>query len=352
MWDQIRTSLDSLSTRLAWLSSRMDILMAMAFFGAFVVVSVVGLSLVNARRRVRNINDVATQYRMARVSRFRQGLAGMLPQPDREREALEQDLKRAGFYGQNAQVEFLAGRNTLVVVVLLAGLGIAVALPPGSQVPQQLLIVTLLASALAYVGPRLILHLQASRRLDGIQRGLPDALDIIRMCLTGGLPLRDSLVRVSREVEYFHPDVAIELEVVRRHAELDSMTKALKEFARRMNAPDVNALASLVSQSERTGTNVAGAVAEFSDSIRRQFRQRAEERAGRTSIRMLFPVVLCLAPPVFILLIGPPVLQLKTFLNEARRPGGVLETGGYSDSMVERLTNSTDNNQRPAAPAP
>jgi tight adherence protein C len=305
-----------------------------AFAVGFFAVYVLGISVVNARRRVRNIHDVERQFRAPRPGWFRRALADVIPQPAREIESLEQDLKRAGFYGKNTVIEFRATRNFVVLVLVIVGLGLAVAARPGSAFPRPLLIATGLSAVAAYALPRFLLHLQAKRRLDGIQRGLPDALDIIRMCLTGGLPLRDCLDRVAQEVEFFHPDVAVELEVVRRHADIDSMGKALREFARRMNAPDVNALASLVSQTERTGTNVAVAVTEFADGIRRQFRQRAEERAGRTTIRMLFPVILCLAPPVFILLLGPPALQLKTFLQSARNPGGVLDTSSYGNTMT------------------
>lgn len=305
-----------------------------AFAAGFLAVYVLGISVVNARQRVRNIHDVDRQFRSRRPGWFRRALADVIPQPGREIESLEQDLKRAGFYGRSASIEFRATRNFVVLALLISGLALAVSLEPGSDLPRPVLIVAGLSAVVAYALPRFILHLQAKRRLDGIQRGLPDALDIIRMCLTGGLPLRDCLDRVAQEVEFFHPDVAVELEVVRRHADIDSMGKALREFSRRMNAPDVNALASLVSQTERTGTNVAVAVTEFADGIRRQFRQRAEERAGRTTIRMLFPVILCLAPPVFILLLGPPTLQLKTFLQQARNPGGVLDTASYGDTVV------------------
>jgi tight adherence protein C len=184
---------------------------------------------------------------------------------------------------------------------------------------------------LAYVVPRFVLKIQANRRLNRIETGLPDVLDLIRMCLTGGLSLRDSLERVAREIEVFHPDLAVELEVIRRHAEADTMAKALKEFSRRMKTPDVSALASLVSQTERLGTHVAQAVMEFADGVRRQHRQRAEERAGKTSIRMLFPVIFCLAPPVFILLLGPPAIQLKNFFRDSKRPGGVLNMDTYRE---------------------
>jgi tight adherence protein C len=177
----------------------------------------------------------------------------------------------------------------------------------------------------------MVLKFQAHRRLNRIETGLPDVLDLIRMCLTGGLSLRDSLERVSNEIEVFHPDLAVELEVVRRHAEADTMAKALKEFSRRMKTPDISALASLVSQTERLGTHVAQAVMEFADGVRRQHRQRAEERASKTSIRMLFPVIFCLAPPVFILLLGPPTIQLKNFLRDSKRPGGVLNIDTYRE---------------------
>jgi tight adherence protein C len=297
---------------------------AVAFAVVTIMIYMMGATIVRARKRVRNISDVDKHFRPQRVGFLRRSLAESIPQPAGEVERLNQDLKRAGYYGANASIEFRAMRNLLILLIALLGMGAAIAAQPGTDLPTWMLLITLFSVVAAYALPRAILHSQAMKRLDSIQRGLPDALDIIRMCLTGGLPLRDALTRVSSEVEFFHSDVAVELEVVRRHAEMDTMGKALREFAARMNAPDVNALASLVTQSERTGTNVAVAVTEFSDSIRRQFRQRAEERAQKTSIRMLFPVLLCLAPPVMILLLGPPALQLRTFLQGARNPGGIL----------------------------
>jgi tight adherence protein C len=312
---------------------------AVAFSIVTIMVYLIGATVVRARKRVRNIKDVDKQFGIQRVGWLRKSLAESIPQPANELERLNQDLKRAGYYGANASIEFRAMRNLLILLITLLGMGAAIAANPGSELPKWLLLITLLSAVAAYALPRFILHSQASRRLDSIQRGLPDALDIIRMCLAGGLPLRDALNRVSREVEFFHSDVAVELEVVRRHAEMDTMGKALREFSARMNAPDVNALASLVTQSERTGTNVADAVTEFSDGIRQQFRHRAEERAQKTSIRMLFPVLLCLAPPVIILLLGPPAIQLRTFLQDARNPGGVLDVESDPQSTSQRLIN-------------
>lgn len=317
-----------------------DTLTVTAFLATFFTALVCGLTAVRARQRVRNIAEVDVRQKSPRPGALQRSLAGAMPLLSGEVEALEQDLRRAGFYSPYALIEYLSARNFIVISLLLVGGTAAVLADPTTTLPNTILIAAGSAAAISYLLPRYLLHWQAESRLGRIQHGLPDALDIVRMCLTGGLPLRDSLERVARDVEFFHPDIAVELEVVRRHAEADTMQKALKEFARRMNAPDVNALSSLVSQTERTGTHVATAVTEFADSMRRQYRQRAEERASKTSIKLLFPVLLCLAPPVFILLMGPPVLQLRNFIREAHQPGGVLESQSYDRSAADLL--STD----------
>ncbi|GDY11009.1 hypothetical protein LBMAG52_44970 [Planctomycetia bacterium] len=302
-----------------------DLMPIIVYFTTTMLIFVFGMSIVRSRQRVRNVADLERKMGLGRPSRWRVHLAGVVPMPEAEVEALTQDLKRAGFYGNNAVIEFLSTRNFLVLGTLFAGGTLAVLADPTTTLPRNILLVTAVVTSLAYLIPRNLLRSQANSRLNRILKGLPDALDIIRMCLTGGLPLRDALLRVAGEISVFHPDVSVELEVVRRHAEADSMTKALKEFSRRMNTADVNALANLVTQSERTGTHVAVAVTEFADGIRLQFRQRAEERANKTSVKLLFPVVICLAPPVFILLLGPPVLQLRSFFRDAHKTGGVLE---------------------------
>ena len=302
-----------------------DLMPIIVYFTTTFMLFLFGMTIVRSRQRVRNVADLELKVGLGRPSRWRVHLAAAIPVPAKEYEALEQDLKRAGFYGHNAPIEFLSTRNVLVLGSVFAGSLLAVLADPSTPLPRGILLVTAVVTSLAYLIPRNMLRSQANSRLHRILKGLPDALDIIRMCLVGGLSLRDSLLRVAREIDVFHPDVSVELEVVRRHAEADTMAKALKEFSKRMNAPDVNALANLVTQSERTGTHVAAAVTEFADGIRRQFRQRAEERANKTSVKLLFPVVICLAPPVFILLLGPPVLQLRSFIRDAHKPGGVLE---------------------------
>jgi tight adherence protein C len=95
-------------------------------------------------------------------------------------------------------------------------------------------------------------------------------------------------------------------------------------FAERIDTPDVRSLAAITSQSVRLGSNVGAAMQEYADGMRTNQRQRAEERGNRRSVAMLFPVALCLAPPVYILLLGPAVLELRDFALRENRSGGVL----------------------------
>jgi len=268
------------------------------------------------------------------VGSFTTALAGVVPQGADEVKKIERDLKRAGYYRSTALVEYMATRNGLIVAIVITAGVLAVLADPNSTMPEMFVIGGLLTAAMGYSLPRMLLHSQANGRVDRIQKGLPDALDIIRMCLTGGLPLREALERVSHEIEFHHPDIAVEFAIIHRHADAASMTKALRQFANRVDAPDISAMAAIVTQTERLGTHVATAVADYADSVRRAFRQLAEERASKTSIRMLFPVVLCLAPPIYILLCGPPVLKLRSFLIESHQPGGLLDAANYGERIT------------------
>jgi tight adherence protein C len=260
-----------------------------------------------------------------KVGFFVQAMAGAVPQLQSEVAVIRRNLMQAGYYGNHALQEYLATRNTLVIMAIATTLILATLADPGTQLPNIILVVGAIATALGYGFPRLLLSIQASSRVERIQSGLPDALDIITMCLTGGLPLRDALKRVSEEIKYSNRDIALEFEIIRRHSDADTMANALKSFAARIDTPDINALATLVSQTQRMGSHIATAVCDYADSVRRARRQRAEENASKTSIRMLFPVIFCLAPPIYILLMGPALLQMREFILQAHQPGGALE---------------------------
>ncbi len=252
-------------------------------------------------------------------------LAALLPTSNEAKKHIDRELRQAGFYAPHARADYLATRNVALFawILLVAFTAFAVYDP---QQDMTLLVVSVgtIFAILIFAMPRLVLQAQARRRVTNIQGALPDGLDMLNMCMTGGLSLQMAFERVSGEIRSAHPDLATEFDIIRRHSETYTMERALDLFAERIDTPEVKSLAAVTSQSVRLGSNVGTALQEYADSMRTSQRQRAEERGNRRSVAMLFPVALCLAPPVYILLLGPAVLELRDFALRENRAGGVL----------------------------
>jgi tight adherence protein C len=161
------------------------------------------------------------------------------------------------------------------------------------------------------------------------------------MSMSGGVPMQTALTRVSREMARTHPDLACELAIISRQTEAGSLEQAMKQFGQRFDVPDVTGLTAMVRHTERLGSPIAETFRQYADSIRSERRQRAEERGNKTSVKLLFPVIFCLAPPVYILLLGPAVLELRDFMLKENRPGGVLsqrfDASGPTAAPADRL---------------
>ncbi|MEQ8789786.1 MAG: type II secretion system F family protein [Pirellulaceae bacterium] len=292
------------------------------FLGIGLTVAVVGQLLIGLGRRDERNGVVRRPLVFGALT----GVFALLLPTSRElRRSLEHELRRGGFHHPRALDEFLAIRNVLVVGWLLLVIAAVVATyDPVHALLIPILIVGATVTILLYGVPRLWLQATAAQRVQRIQRALPDALDMITMCLTGGLPLQPALQRVGQEISAVHPDLGVELEIIRSQADAHTLEHSLTQFADRIDVPEIRSLAALVSQTERLGANVATALRDYADSIRRGFRQRAEERGNKNSIKMLLPVALCLAPPVYIMLLAPAVLELRDFVVRENRPGGIL----------------------------
>ena len=252
-------------------------------------------------------------------------LAALLPISDQAKKIIDGELRQAGFYAPHARADYLATRNVaLLAWILLVAFTAFAVYDPQQDYTLLVLIVGVVFGIMIFAMPRLVLQAQARHRVNNIQAALPDGLDMLNKCMTGGLSLQMAFERVSSEIRSSHGDLATEFDIIRRHAEAHTMERALDLFAGRIDTPEVRSLAAVTSQSVRLGSNVGTALQEYADSMRTGQRQRAEERGNRRSVAMLFPVALCLAPPVYILLLGPAVLELRDFALRENRSGGVL----------------------------
>ena len=253
------------------------------------------------------------------------GLAGIMPRTGKTQEKLATFLRHAGHYHRSALQEFNALRCVLLLGWTFLILALMVATTqPGDSGMLLWLIVGGIGAMLLYSLPRLILETMAKNRQQRIEESLPDALDMITMCMSGGLPLQMSMQRVSEEIEPIHRDLAFELKVIGRQMEAGSLENSLKQFAARVDTPDVQSLAAIIGQSEHQGASAALAFQDFADNVRLTRRQRADEQGNKTALKLLFPLVFCLAPPVYMMLLMPAAIEMSQFVKRETQPGGAL----------------------------
>jgi tight adherence protein C len=218
-------------------------------------------------------------------------------------------LSRAGIQGPQAPRVFL-GVKFLALTVLPAAAGL-VPLLLGLLTPPWALLAGALAGGVGLVAPGLWLDTLAARRRAALRRALPDALDMLVLCLEGGISLAAALQRVTGELRRAHPTLADEMEVVQRETQLGQAAgDALKRFGDRADLEEVRNLASVILQAERYGGGLVKALRVHADGCRMERQHRAEELAQKAAVKILFPMLLCIFPAIFIVVLGPAAYHL------------------------------------------
>ena len=259
---------------------------------------------------------------------------GVLPISAPGRAKLQRELIQAGYYHAMSVTNFLAVRNA---AILSWALFVACYLSLGfGPTNVKIWLVAIGGFFVIYGLPRVMLSSKAERRASQIQNDLPDALDMMTMMMSGGITMENALQNVIGEFNGTHPDLAAELGIVARQTITGSFDQAMLSFAKRLDLPDVTTLAALMRRSNRLGGRIADALREYADSMRRIRHQKAEERGNKASVKLLLPVLFCLAPPIYILLLGPSVLQLREFVTRENQPGGILTPSVESANRLVR----------------
>lgn len=265
---------------------------------------------------------------------FTKVLAALLPESAERRTALKKLLQNAGYYEPHAWHNLAAARYLGLILPILIGLGLLLVAPPDAE--PWIFGGLVLLPALGWALPTLLVRRQAADRLAEIERGMPDLLDMLNMCVSQGLTVPASLARVGADLESVSPALSQELKIVSDQARIGSLEQALVAFSKRVELPDVYAFTSLIVQTERMGTSMSQALAEYSDGMRETLRQQADQKANTASFKLLFPTVLCLMPAVFMILLGPAIIEMSAFFREGgnavlstsmESAGSVLEPG-------------------------
>jgi len=175
-------------------------------------------------------------------------------------------------------------------------------------------------TGLGFFLPRFFLKRLIRDRQQRIRLGLPDALDLTVICVEAGLALDAAMMRVGEDLHHAHPELSDEFHIVNLEMRAGKpRADALRNLALRTGVDDIRALVATLVQTDRFGTSVAQALRVHSDSLRTERRQRAEEQAAKTTIKMVIPLVVFVLPSIVFVTLGPAVIQLIRTLSPVAR---------------------------------
>lgn len=294
---------------------------AFVFGVIFLLTASAGLLLFNRVATPQQISAVAAQgaktslsSSIRRASASLGGLVGhfdtVLPRTKAEVSVTRQRLIRAG-YREDAAIKIFYGAKFVLMVttvVLVVATGLA---------SLSYFFVILLALAFGFLAPDFWLGRRVSTRQRRIRLGLPDVLDLLIVCIEAGLSMDQATARTAEELGRAQSATCDELRIVvlEQHAGCPR-SEAWKHFAERTDVAPVRNLVSMIAQSEQFGTSIARTLRVHSDSLRTQRIQQVEEQAAKTTIKMLFPLVLFIFPNIFLVSLGPAViLMMESFHN-------------------------------------
>ena len=231
-------------------------------------------------------------------------------QPKTEKEAgrLKQKLSYAGFRTEGSAQIFLGLKFLMLVLGLILGGGTTVAIMGLTQ--GALLRIVLLAGGSFYL-PDAIVWFLGRRRKEAIFLGLPDALDLMVVCVEAGLGLDQAMRKVSEEMKKSYRVIAEEFQLCNMQLQMGrGRTQVLQELGSRSGVDDLRSLASILIQADKFGSSIAQALRVQSDSMRTRRKQIAEEKAAKTAVKLIFPLVLFIFPGIFVVLVGPAAITM------------------------------------------
>jgi tight adherence protein C len=256
--------------------------------------------------------DPSSMAQLAMTTLPRVGTA-LVPSGDEERTLLKTRPIHAGLYSKQAMAVFLGAKLLLMVSPAIMGL-VAGSL---GLVPLRSSVLTGgCLGILGMIGPSFWLDFMKSKRQSSFRRAVPDALDVLVICLEGGLSLPGSIKRIAGELRTAHPELAKELKIVEREIQLGrSAGESLHQMGLRSDLEEVRTLASVITQAEKFGASLVKSLRVHADMLRLKRQQHAEEMAQKAAIKILFPTLLLIFPAIFVVILGPAVYQIVEVLD-------------------------------------
>jgi tight adherence protein C len=264
--------------------------------------------------RLRSLGGQRTQRQKPafkeRLEQALDPLSKAIPLSPSEVSRARQWLIQAGYRDRRHLTIYVGSR----VLLAFVGLMTVIAISGAKSLPLMISV-----AAFGFFLPRFALKRLIKKRQNQITLGLPDALDLTVICVEAGLALDQALMRVGEDLRHAHPELSDEFHMVNLEMRAGKpRAEALRNLNARTGVDDIRALVATLVQTDRFGTSVAQALRVHSDSLRTERRQRAEEQAAKTTIKMVVPLVLFVLPSIIFVTLGPAIIQLvRTLAPEA-----------------------------------
>jgi tight adherence protein C len=253
-----------------------------------------------------------TSFREKQKERLQRVLSDMgriLPASPKQASRTERLMARAGFRRPEA-VAAIHGAKVLLPAIFV---GLAYFTNVYQSNP---LFILGLAGLAGYMAPEFWLTSRIKKRQQVIRLSLPDFLDLLVICVEAGLGLDQALIRVSQELRVAHPQLCDELDLSNAEVRVGrSRVEALRELGLRTGVDEIKSLVAMLLQTERFGTSVAQSLRVHSEELRTRRRQRAEELAAKTTVKMVPALVFFIMPALFIVILGPAAISLARSLG-------------------------------------
>jgi len=286
----------------------------LTFTIAFLLITTAGLILYrsSAHRRLSQIvvsdvqsdalSGMSADTRVARLEKILHPFQGMLPRSAKEVSNLRKLLARAG-YREAKQV------NTYYAAKVLAPAVLCLLATFAGSLPLSPLFLYVTAAGLGFLVPDFWLGRLIKARQLSIRLGLPEALDLLVVCVEAGLSLDKAIMRTAEEMRVSQPAIADELALIGLEQRAGRpRAEAWNECAERTGVETVRSLASLIIQADKFGTSVGKALRSQAETLRTRRRQDAEEQSAKTTVKLVFPLVLLIFPSLFVVTLGPSMI--------------------------------------------
>lgn len=247
------------------------------------------------------------------AARMAEPISRLVPPSASDAKKLQKKLMQAGFRSSSAPAIFRT-----IQFGLMLGLPAFLLLTwtTTAQPMSEALLPALGAFAVGFLKPKFILNRLVAKRKLRITWGLADALDLMVITMEAGLGLNAAMLKVCDELKTVHPDICKEFELANLEIRVGrERSEALRNLAERSGVEDLNSLVGMLIQADRFGTSIARAVRVYSDSLRTRRRQRAEQAAQKAAFKLLLPLGALLFPTMFIIILGPALLNISDMLG-------------------------------------